>query len=298
MVMCYNQCMLYIDILFLINSLLDFALLFTVALWKCEPFLLRRVLLASFAGGIWACFVALARIQDARFVELLTMYPAAYIMTGIAFPNKNKKKKKSIVNYFFMIACIGGGILNFLYYELWNLEETKGIFGRIVITLFVWIIALVAILRYRQMELQKQETSVIYPVELTVCGNKIKIQALWDSGNRLQNTSGEPVCIVEQKVMERLVKEQWESLNNWTMAEGTFLFEKGFQLISYHCIGREEGVFPAIRGDLIVIQTENGEITIKRPVIGYCESTFSIENSMGNTYEMLLPSAYGVQLRK
>ncbi len=285
--------MLYIDILFLVNSLFDFALLFTMALWKQEPFRLRKVILASFVGGLWACVIVVIELQEVPFIKpcikFLTMYPTAYLMIRIAFSyeNKNKKQIRSLLFHFFVVSWIGGGVLNFLYYELWNLSSQNAIWARIILTFGVWIVSLVLILKYRMVKLQSQENAVIYTVTLTILGNTTTIQALWDSGNRLQDASGNPVCIVENQVMKKLLKEKWKYLEEWMTSDTTFLSEVGFQLVMYRCIGMNNGMLPTIKGEKLVIEKEDEMIVIQNPVLGYCDSGFS-----ESEYEMILPAAY------
>lgn len=264
--------MLYIDIFFFMNFVFDFALLLTLALLKREPFLWKQSVIASFVGGIWACFVVFVP----TIVKWITMYPVAYIMIRIAFP---RKRKQSFIFHFFLIAWTGGGILNFLY------NDIQQQFAKIVIAIVVWLVALIGIKKYK-----RRETSHIYTIELKMNGKKEKMKALWDSGNCLKSPLGEAVCIIEQKTIKRFFEEEGNVLCNWTTADSTFLCKNGFQLIPYHSIGTKEGILPAIRGEELIIQVETKEIVIQNPIIGFCDMTLSTEY----TYEMILPSVYNI----
>lgn len=296
--MCYNKSMLYIDIFFLINSLLDFILLLLLALWKQEPLFLGKILAASAIGGLWACIIWLARIYGIFWLSVLTLYPTALLMIAISFPGKSWKRRMSYAGSLFVISWMGAGFLDFLYYQVWAEDGAESSSRRAVIMVLCCIAAFCALRLYQRDKEKKEEKAVIYHTEVELCGKKETIWALWDSGNRLHTMTGEPVCIVEEQVMEKIMGKQWNNLRCWTSAEDTFLEKMGFQLISYHCIGRDEGVFPAVRGDRITIQKDEETIVVEHPVIGYCSGSLQREGTDDNYYQMILPSDYGKRLWK
>ncbi len=290
---CYNGTMLYIDLFFLINGIGDFFLLFVLARWKQEPLFWGRMAAAALIGAAAACAVWAGRACGIVWADLVLLYPSAVWMVSIAFPGKSRRTRRLYAMSLFGISWFGAGLLDFLYAQIVSGPfQTNRALGTALGA--IWLMLLFRF--YKKERRQTEDASVIYETEVELWGRKETVRALWDSGNRLHTMTGEPVCIVEAQTMEKMMGEQWKTFQCWELAEGDFLKKAGFQLISYHCIGREEGVFPAIRGDRIAIRKGEETIVVARPVLGCCPGRLCKEGENGHPYQMILPSAYGKRL--
>ena len=108
-------------------------------------------------------------------------------------------------------------------------------------------------------------------------GRTLKLQALIDSGNSLRDAqSGKPVHIVGRQAIRGLWKDEPVT---------------GLRYVSYHSVGRENGVMPLLELDRMKILRRRGNetetITIDRPLVAVCE-----EEKVTEQYDISFKSRY------
>ena len=104
-------------------------------------------------------------------------------------------------------------------------------------------------------------------------GRTLKLQALIDSGNSLRDAqSGKSVHIVGRQAIRGLWKDEPVT---------------GLRYVSYHSVGRENGVMPLLELDRMKILRRRGNetetITIDRPLVAVCE-----EEKVTEQYDIIL----------
>ena len=211
---------LYADSLFLVNFVMNLYLLILVDRSALRTATRGRLLLGAAVGGGCSLlpFVlpgpALLRSVLAAAAGTLGMLYAAFPVRGFRMFLKLMEK---LLLYSF---CMGGALL-FLIRSLPGIRSfLTGIFGILGVggALFLFLG------RFREEHGEKQS---ICRAEL-ICGDLcLKVNALMDSGNSLvEPVSGEPVCIVDRSVMERLLDA----------------LPVGCRAIPYHSIGVRKGI--------------------------------------------------------
>lgn len=101
---------------------------------------------------------------------------------------------------------------------------------------------------------------------------ELSVRALVDTGNRLtEPVTGRPVSILDCEAAVRLLGSGWEE-------------RKGFLLVPYHSIGREQGWMRAVAIDRMIIETSEGRLTFERPLLAISNEKINLRNQ----YQVIL----------
>ena len=96
-----------------------------------------------------------------------------------------------------------------------------------------------------------------------------RLRGLIDTGNTLSDTiSNDPVSIIDRASVRRLTEEKKP---------------ERFTYISYHSIGKKEGVMPAFRLDKMQIIRDGNKINVEHPLVAVSEEELGSEN-----YQMII----------
>ena len=96
-----------------------------------------------------------------------------------------------------------------------------------------------------------------------------RLRGLIDTGNTLSDTiSNDPVSIIDRASVRRLTEEKKP---------------ERFRYISYHSIGKKEGVMPAFRLDKMQIIRDGNKINVEHPLVAVSEEELGSEN-----YQMII----------
>lgn len=272
------QYTVYADVLFLVNWLMDYALL------KAAAAVLRlktgrmRMALASAAGAAWVCVIAVIRLpRAAETVGSLAVISS--LMIRIAFRPKGVRTFLRQFLTLYGIAIVGGGMVNLIYfhtpagYYLKNLVQGQtrlkpkpaaviAVSGAAVFAA-AWLI--------RRLTEYRHLGSELYTAVLYAKGRSVTLTGLLDTGNRLREpVTGKAVHIAQRDALEPLGPDREE------------LF--GF-LVPYRSVGIEAGLLTAIRLDRMDLISAKGEnITLDNPLVGIYEGKLSADN----IYQLIL----------
>ena len=293
----------YPDIIFILNFLLDYILLFLVKkINKRESSLLRRMIASAF-GALIAAIVGMNPWMN-RFVRFFVMNIAtSSIMLMIAFGRLRKSEMLKQMLVLYLITYTAGGLINSLYYHtnirmqlitignrlIYSNLSIKYIMAAALISLafsvfFIWMIR-----KYRS------KPGAYLKTELRYGDNRIFTKALRDTGNSLcEPISGKPVIILEKPLLfDLLSKEQQEEFN---MIEKIY-YGKGViqenldgihtlsvRIIPYQSIGKPQGILPGLVIDKVLIHTDNETICIENVIAAICENQLSAKKD----YQVIL----------
>ena len=255
---------LYIDVLFLQNLLLDYLLLtVTARLLKLSPGRIRR-LLAAGLGSLLLCLVYALWPRCPLPVFLLLHGALAIIMSiaglRIAVRSRTLLGRAVILLYLcsFLLGGIFGwiqGMIKFPVYPFLGLS-----------LLSCWLLSLAArwLFRFRQNEQQ------ICSVTLGFHGRILRLRGLRDTGNSLRDPIfGKPVSLLHRGLLEALCGTE----------------EILYYPVPYRSVGKENGLLPAFYADFLQIETEDGPVLrTERPLLGVTKEPLSSKNE----YDILL----------
>lgn len=218
----------YLNLVVLLNFLVNLFLLMGTNRLSGFPLSLRRCILASAVGGIYAgaCLLTAFRFLSSilwRFICLASM-------GAIAFGLGRSALRRSVL---FVLLCMAiGGV-------------SLGVGNNSFLTLFLSavIVFLLCAIGFRGNIAGREYVQI----ELFYKGRQEKILALHDTGNTLRDpVTGQSVIVVGADVAASLIGLTSQQLSSpvETVASGVI---PGLRLIPYRTVGHESGMLAALR---------------------------------------------------
>ena len=277
-----RQTIVYIDLLFLENLLLDmYVLLFTGILLRQSTTCFRIVSaasLGSLCSCLWTWMMLNTSIISKSNLFCLLLYamllygilPA--LMLYITFGCISKKKLYENLLTFYGIAFFTGGMMSSFYHHL-NLEKNNrnmlSAWLLIVFSLFAAMGILVAVCR--NLYLNSVKIHTIYKMRLEHKGQSVTFNVLLDTGNSLyEPKTGKPVCIVESRVFDVLNCEEHllQCLDDQEC-------EWPKTWISFQSVGVQNGTLPVYCIEQMIIGQGTNVWTHRHAYVGCYEGIFS-----------------------
>lgn len=198
----------YVDLLFLVNFCMDFQCLFLTARLLHRPFPLKRALLASALGALYAC--AALFLPASGVVAFVADLAAGLLMCGLVFLAQEEKKWRFLIPfglYFGVSAAVGGlmgavsGLLTRLSYE--PAQETG---GSLSFALLALLGGLATFLWGRLC--QRRAKGKCVKLRLEYGGRELCIDAFVDTANHLCDpVGGRPVVVIDRVAAKGLLPE-------------------------------------------------------------------------------------------
>ena len=247
---------IYPDVLFLVNFLLDFIVLRGMRRLLNKSVGMLRSITGAALGATYSCLMLMLPSGYYGIKVFCTYVIIAQVMLLITFGKCNLKESVRRFVLLYTITYLLSGILNGLYY----------VFGvvNVMLTLCTFMIlrgCVEVCIYYRNRRNQ------FYDVVIELGNNKISIRAFLDTGNSLRDpVSGKTVSIIEDVYMNKLIK----NINISTK----------YRYIPFHSIGKERGALDGIEADCMHV---DGRI-IDKPIL----AVYTGKLSVSGEYNMLL----------
>lgn len=251
---------LYADVLFLVNTMMDYLLLLLVRkMLKCSA-THGRIFLGAVTGSLLTCIIVILPIPYSvlKFMLFHMLVNTFMIRVGLKI-----RHIRTFAKAFFMLYIGGfllGGVLEYLgqYVRTGSLFFVTAMAGYYVVSgIWNFIVCMHKINRYA------------CRVELYDGGRKYLVKGMIDTGNGLHDPiTNQPVSILDRKTAIDFFGEERP---------------KKFRYIPYHSIGKKEGILPAVKIDRMCIHSEQVH-WIAEPLIGISEEEISAEGE----YHMIL----------
>lgn len=274
-----REYVVYLDVFFLINFIMDFIVLKLTSLVMRKKTGKLRIFAASTFGAIYSVIIIQPLLNHLRFVTFISI-AAAFVMILIAFGFG------SIVTYIrntIFLACVSfmlGGIMNYLYYSTSLGKHVNNVIHGtsnqvvnarkfIFVTFMAYVILLAAI---KLIMAYRKEINLLFEVKLSRRGKSVVTKALLDTGNSLvEPISGNMVHIAEYKILK-------------PMLEGDESAKENICVIPFHSVGEENGMLYGIRIDEMVVLINGEPRFLYNPVIAVYNGTLS----KSGRYSMIL----------
>ncbi len=255
---------LYLDIFFLVNLGMNFVILMAESFFQNRKIALKRLTLTAAFGAGAACLCVVAGLHQVPVLLIVCYALMSIVLVRMAFGKTTIGTWVRNVVFFYTIAFLLGGILVQVK-ELFSFSLSGvvvlGLAG-IFLLLLRWILP-----KWRRWQ---SAAGVYRRVRLYYQGNEAAGNALWDTGNRLQEPfTGEPVMLGERKFLSRL----------WKKGE-----EPVLRIIPFHSVGRETGLLHVFQADYIEVEKENEWCRVENPWVAICDYYLSADGE----YEMIL----------
>lgn len=256
----------YIDTLFLLNSLVNYLLLLASARLAGEVIHRLRLLLGAIFGGLYAVCVCLPPFTF--LLHPLVKLGVAIIMIVISFGGANRLLRVTLL-FFGVTAAFGGGIFAIQLLGQQGNSLFQGIYYTAMDVRLILLSAAgcygVITLIFQRIGTHTVSHGELVPVVLTLADRQVTLMALIDTGNTLTDpVSGRPVMVVHgDKLRPLFLPEQFPSLHHLKnpthamehLAQGAHGLH--YRLLSYRAVGVEGGMLLAIRLDKVVVNGED-----------------------------------------
>lgn len=259
---------IYGDVLFVLNLMLDYGLLLVTARIAGVPFVRLRLLFGALFGACYALVVFLpgCGVLSAVPVRLAVGMGMALIAYG-----KTPRMPRLLLILAAVTAALGGGVLALTdlggatLYE--GVATTQADFFAVVLIASALCAGLGVLFQRWGQKMGKQELAYI---QVFLNGKSTAFRAMVDSGNLLSDHRNRGVIVVTVPVVQRLlpngVRMSAEDAQHPSMLFETLTALLGcgrVQLISYCSVGISDGLMAAIRPDRVIVNgQETGELLL------------------------------------
>lgn len=261
---------IYIDIVFAINSVMNFTIFLLVAkLLKLRPKSYRLWLGAGVSGALYCVLL----VVFTQYFNFITGIGTLLVGLGVAFGRVSRKQFGLMVLYAHVVAVlIGGGTLamySYLHMNFFGIMENFSLSLMAGSTLLIFVGLKFGAWQMNQGLMSRRK---YYQVSIYQGEYVISLNTLVDTGNSLvEPMSGMPVMLAEQGQLQQLLT--------------TNLLEEKWRLIPYKTVGKE-GVLFGFKPDKIEIKKENETLTLEKVIVGLCDFELS---KQGNYRGLLNP---------
>jgi len=262
---------IYADILFITNLLLDFGILWATARFGHLSTTYLRLFLGALLGAVYGVILVYPSMAFLSAVSIKVVF--SLLIVAVAFPRLTMKKYLQATAYFYVIsfamagAVLGGSSFlsrNAFIFQSLNVKSSTLIFG----------IAMAVILgRWGLMHLKRhwQKSQFRVSVEVFINKKSLLLEALIDTGNELRDPlNRKPVIIVEYQAIKKILPEDFRIyFERYGGEDVTKVLEKcggspwitKVRVVPFNTIGKHHGMLLGFKPDLIVIFGQKKVVT-------------------------------------
>lgn len=254
---------IYLDIFFLINTGLNFSVLMLESFFQNRQIKVRRLLLASLSGALAALLYLLLGLRGSYWLTIPFFLIVSVLLVRIAFGKTTPGAWARNVVIYYISAFILSGLLQY-FQSAFHMQGST-----------VFLLAATGIVLYAAYRLVPAGRKTwnyqnnMVTVSLSYGGKSVRGKGLIDTGNRLKEPfSHKPVTVGSKLFLQDL----WE-------------FETPvYRYIPYHTVGKETGMIPVFRADVLEIGNQQEKKEIPEPWIAVHDSYVSADGE----YELIL----------
>ncbi|MBS3977667.1 MAG: sigma-E processing peptidase SpoIIGA [Syntrophomonadaceae bacterium] len=292
----------YLDILFCINFLMDYVILWAAARFGQFRTTFQRLVLASSIGALYSLSILLpgADYLLTIFVRIIM----SIIMVLIAYGRLSLKKTAQALGYFYMVAFVtGGAMLGTIYLFSREIQATpvmSGMFSFSVNIRYTWLLAglatAVLLGKWGSGYLKRNIFRSLLRLPVILCFGQVRIpvKALIDTGNNLKDPlTARPVVIVEYELLRPFLPQTTRNLYDnklepdvqeliKSLAESSWA--PRVRMIPFSSIGKQKGMLLGLRPDEIIVVAEGKPVRVREVVLGIYQKRLALDR----TYQALL----------
>lgn len=288
----------YPDIVFVINFVIDFILLWLLKIINRKDSGYIRIILASVVGALASAVVSIFPWISLLIRFLLLNITTSILMVLIAYRSLRWSDLLKQVVVLNVITYFVGGLINSIYYYT-NIRQSLINIGRgivlsnisvmYVIPIFLLIIPLTILIIWL-LRWYKNNTPITYGVDMVLDGRTISTRGLLDTGNCLYDPIyKKPVMVIDRELLSKLVSEKLykeiEAASDYTNgrmvdSDKQFLstdYMPRLRFIPYSSIGKT-GMMLGINLDKILIYTGKETICNERVTVAISENHLSAKD--------------------
>ncbi|MFD3258511.1 sigma-E processing peptidase SpoIIGA [Paenibacillus lentus] len=289
----------YIDLIFLMNLLIDASLLLVTAWIRKQRVRAWRILVSAAVG---AAYVVMMFLPELSFLfTFLVKFLFSVVMLWIAFGYASLQNYLRNMGAFYMVNfAAAGGILGIHYLlqnsgEVWNgiwYSASGGLgFSLEVGSIFTVVVFFIVIVWFKMVVASRRATerveSCLAEVRVRIDETTVQCTGLVDTGNQLKDPLTRwPVMVMEASLWDhvlpdsflgRLAAEQADNLIMEWSDEELFPWRDRLRLVPYRGINKGSQFMIALKPDEVSIVQEGRIMTTNRVLIGLDGGRLSAE---------------------
>ncbi|MCZ8518782.1 MULTISPECIES: sigma-E processing peptidase SpoIIGA [Paenibacillus] len=284
----------YIDIIFLLNLLIDGALLWTTAWTRKLSFRWWRLGCSAAIGGSYAVMIFFPQLSF--LFTLALKFALSLLMLIVAFGFGGLQHFLRNLGAFYLVNFVAaGGIVGLLYFRQSAGEILNGI-----LTVRSWDVTLVLLLFAIPFSMwlcrqvigalrRKQELgSFLAQVDVHIDGHLTSCTGLIDTGNQLYDPlTKTPVMVMEALQWGEQIPEAWlakirkAEVDQLVNSIGTepFIWQDRLRLVPYRGVNRSTQFMLALKPDRVVITLEGKTMEAMKVLVGLDGGRLSSDNA-------------------
>lgn len=271
----------YIDIVFLENLIINYIIIYAVAIITKEKVKQIRLIAGSLIGAIYVVMYYISKLE--WYVNVISKIVLSIVMIYIIFNPKTFKKlmKQTILFYLvsFVFAGSSLGIIYMVDYKSITIQNgvLVGDYTIKTIILGAIIAFIIIVVGFKIVKNKISRTDLYCKIYITLNNKEIETIAMTDTGNLLKEPiTNIPVIVVEHTLLYEVLPK--EILNNLENILGGDLkniphsiqeeFLPKLKVIPFSSLGKQHGMLLGIKADKIEIEQEEIRKTIEKGIIG------------------------------
>lgn len=283
---------IYMDVLFLINFIMDTIVFWIVSMLVNEPIKVRKIIVGGLLGAVLYCMLILVPflqyVPYSIYSFFIPIIPILYIFRPIHI--------KQLLKYYFLsmlIAALLGGITFSLWYMSGNDSRTIGELNILMLIGIGVVIGFTFYISFYSIRKRFILPVFEYKIKLINKNKEATIKALLDTGNCLYTPiTHRPVIVVEyDKVKELFTKKEQELYESFSdnLLELAQMEEHTMKhLIPFNSMGCEAGMILGVEIDEMILEKMSLQRHFYKCIIGIVQMPLFNDHS----YKALLHPEY------
>ena len=272
---------IYIDMLFLENFILDFIILYVTGLISKNKIKFLKLLLGSALGAIYVVMYYFIKINV--YSNIIIKLLLSIIMIYISFVPTNFKEMLKLTVFFYLTSFVFGGAALSVIYMLNSRRITIqngiliGNYTIRTILIGVVIACIVTIIAFKFVKAKFSKNDLFCNIIIKINNKQIKTKAMLDTGNFLKDPiTNIPVVVVEYTVLYDMVPK--EILDNIEDILGGDLekipenikneYMSKLKVIPFSSLGKQNGMLLGLKADGLIVANEEEVKNIDKVIIG------------------------------
>lgn len=287
---------IYIDVLFFVNLLINFVLLYTTAKIGRLACKRLRLSIASAVGALYAVCVFFPRLSfiysiGAKLLSSMAIVAIAFNIKGI------RLYMRSIGLFYLVTLCFGGGAFALFYFTDVGRAVGAVISNGVIYLNLPWQLLGISVLisylviskAWKALQSRISKDNMYISLSISFGGETLKTTAFVDTGNALCDPlSGAPVIVAEYNEFKGILPEEIKNIyengyeNNLeklseAMCESNLKLR--VRLIPYNSLGNENGMLIGFRPDGAAVEENEETRQINDVIVALYNKSLSKDKS-------------------
>jgi len=289
----------YVDLLFAVNMVMNTLLLWATAKFAGQPTTGWRLAAGAFVGSLYSLtslFPGLALLFTVPGKIIFSL-----LMLEVVFAPVPPRTLARLAGYFYGISFLLGGTYLAVSYlargsglDLQHVFYLGGLrWGALVLALALTLLFGKGAWEFVRTKLRRDLGYL--PTVLIFDGKRVLVNALVDTGNQLKDpVSQEPVMIVELEILEGVLPDELKKALDSSLPEALpqlagilsgSPWSTRFRMLPYSTLGNAGGLLLGVKPDRLLVYEGDQEVQVENVVVGIYNQRLSPEGS----YRALLP---------